>query len=102
MVEAVRGRQGAARRAGCACRCLRRALTLSGDRLLRILARFEVGRDGRAGPSERLCAVCVEVVGLTGGGVMLMSDDVARGSVCSSNEVSALIEELQFTLGEGP
>jgi len=33
---------------------------------------------------------------------MLMSDDVARGSVCSSNDVSALIEELQFTLGEGP
>jgi hypothetical protein len=33
---------------------------------------------------------------------MLMSGERERGSVCSSNQVSALIEELQFTLGEGP
>lgn len=39
---------------------------------------------------------------MTGAGIMLMSGDVPRGSVCSSNEVSGLIEELQYTLGEGP
>jgi hypothetical protein len=33
---------------------------------------------------------------------MLMAGDVQQGSVCSSNDVSALIEELQYTLGEGP
>jgi hypothetical protein len=33
---------------------------------------------------------------------MLMSGDVPRGSLCSTNDVSNLIEELQFTLGEGP
>jgi hypothetical protein len=33
---------------------------------------------------------------------MLMSGDVARGSVCSTNEVSAAIEQLQYDLGEGP
>ena len=33
---------------------------------------------------------------------MLMSGDVPRGSLCATNEVSQLIEELQFTLGEGP
>jgi hypothetical protein len=33
---------------------------------------------------------------------MLMSGDTVRGSLCSSNDVSALIEDLQFTLGEGP
>jgi transcriptional regulator with GAF, ATPase, and Fis domain len=33
---------------------------------------------------------------------MLMSDDIPMGSVCTSNDVSTLIEELQFTLGEGP
>ena len=33
---------------------------------------------------------------------MLMSDNTQRGSVCSSDSVSALIEDLQFTLGEGP
>ena len=31
-----------------------------------------------------------------------MSGDVPRGSVCTTNEVSDLIEELQYTLGEGP
>ncbi|MDQ1439500.1 MAG: hypothetical protein QOK43_3129, partial [Acidimicrobiaceae bacterium] len=34
--------------------------------------------------------------------LMLMSGDVPRGSVCSSNSVSTVIEDLQFTLGEGP
>jgi hypothetical protein len=33
---------------------------------------------------------------------MLMSGDIPRGSLCSSNKVSQLIEELQYTLGEGP
>ncbi len=31
-----------------------------------------------------------------------MSDDLPRGSLCTSNTVSALIEQLQFGLGEGP
>lgn len=39
---------------------------------------------------------------MSGAGVMLMSSGVSRGSLCASNEVSALIEELQYTLGEGP
>jgi len=33
---------------------------------------------------------------------MLMSGDIPRGSLCATNNVSNLIEELQFTLGEGP
>jgi GAF domain-containing protein len=33
---------------------------------------------------------------------MLMSGDIPRGSLCTSNEVSHLIEDLQYTLGEGP
>ncbi len=39
---------------------------------------------------------------MTGAGIMLMSGDLRVGSVCSSNSVSALIEELQYSLGEGP
>ena len=39
---------------------------------------------------------------MTGAGIMLMSGDVPRGSVCSTDEVSALIEDLQYALGEGP
>jgi len=33
---------------------------------------------------------------------MLMSGDIPRGSLCTTNDVSHLIEELQYTLGEGP
>jgi hypothetical protein len=39
---------------------------------------------------------------MTGAGIMLTSNDVSRGSVCTSDAVSALIERLQFDLGEGP
>ena len=52
--------------------------------------------------TKRLCEVCAEVTGMTGAGIMLMSGDVPRGSVCTTNEVSDLIERLQYELGEGP
>jgi hypothetical protein len=74
---------------------------MAGDRLLRILD--ELRRPGPAGTeSSRLCAVCAGVSAMTGAGIMLMSDDIPFGSVCTSDGVAALIEELQFTLGEGP
>jgi hypothetical protein len=74
---------------------------VAGERLHRILALLSAG--GQTDPgTARLCDVCVEVSAMTGAGIMLMSDDLALGSVCSSNDVSQLIEDLQFTLGEGP
>jgi GAF domain-containing protein len=39
---------------------------------------------------------------MTGAGIMLMSGDVPRGSVCTTNTVSDVIEQLQYGLGEGP
>jgi GAF domain-containing protein len=39
---------------------------------------------------------------MTGAGIMLTSDDVPAASVCPTNKTSAAIEELQYTLGEGP
>jgi hypothetical protein len=52
--------------------------------------------------TQRLCEVCAEVTGVSGAGIMLMSGDVARGSVCTTDHVSAVIEQLQYDLGEGP
>jgi hypothetical protein len=43
-----------------------------------------------------------DILDMSGAGVMLMSGDVPSGSVCSSDDVSELIEELQYTFGEGP
>jgi GAF domain-containing protein len=74
---------------------------LAGDRLLRILAELPSGWRSEPEPAC-LCEVCANVSLMTGAGIMLMTGETQQGSVCSSNEVSALIEELQFTLGEGP
>lgn len=74
---------------------------MAGERRLRILTLL-----GSGGPSgfetKRLCEVCAEATIMSGAGIMLMAGDVPRGSVCTTDSVSSLIEELQFTLGEGP
>jgi len=71
------------------------------DRRLRILTRLADPASGTSEPA-RLCEVCAEVTFMSGAGIMLMSGDTAQGSVCTTNDVSALIEDLQYTLGEGP
>ena len=71
------------------------------SRLIQILDMIREAGDS-TGRTARLCEVCADIVDITGAGIMLMSGDVPRGSVCSSDTVSALIEDLQYTLGEGP
>ena len=68
---------------------------------MRILARL-VGTGAPELGTKRLCDVCVEVTGMTGAGIMLMSGEVARGPVCTTDTASALVEQLQYELGEGP
>jgi hypothetical protein len=72
-----------------------------GERRLRILRRLSGPGQPELGTS-RLCEGCAEITGMTGAGIMLMSGDVPQGSLCATNDVSALIEQLQFGLGEGP
>jgi hypothetical protein len=74
---------------------------MAGDRLARILAQMSAGSTTEPEPA-RLCEICADVARMSGAGIMLMAGDVQQGSVCSSNAVSNLIEELQYTLGEGP
>src|SRR5438094_6373790 len=73
---------------------------MAGDRLHRILAALSDG--GESWSSAQLCTVCRGIVDVSGAGVMLMSGEIPRGSLCTTDEVSQLIEELQYTLGEGP
>jgi GAF domain/ANTAR domain len=73
---------------------------MPGERRMRILSQLAAGH---AGPgTKKLCEVCLEVTNMSGAGIMLMSGETARGSICTTNTVSALIEDLQFSLGEGP
>lgn len=69
------------------------------DRLVRILALF--ARNGDA-DGRRVCKVAAEVTAMTGAGVMILAKERPQASVCTTDAVSALIEELQYTLGEGP
>jgi hypothetical protein len=66
---------------------------VAGERRTRILAQLR---------TKKLCEVCADVTDMTGAGIMLMSGDTPRGSVCTTDGVSALIEDLQYELGEGP
>lgn len=72
-----------------------------GARTLRILGRL-TGTAGVGSETRRLCEVSAEVTEMSGAGIMVMSSDVPRGSLCTTDEVSGLIEQLQFALGEGP
>jgi len=71
---------------------------MAGPRMMRILTLLAAREIGTA----RLCTVSADAVEMSGAGIMLMSDDVPKGSICSSDAVSARLEELQFDLGEGP
>ena len=98
--EAAGGRSswGCVRSAGCLPGVV--SLKMPGGRLDRILA--ELSAAGKAWSSTWLCGVCPGIAGVTGAGVMLMSGEIPRGSLCTSDGVSQVIEELQYTLGEGP
>jgi len=73
---------------------------MPGDRLRRVLAALSA--EGDPWSSAGLCRACPGIVGVDGAGVMLMSGDIPRGFLSATDEVSHLIEEQQYTLGEGP
>jgi GAF domain/ANTAR domain len=49
-----------------------------------------------------LCATCAGLTGVSGAGIMLMLDGAPHGSLCTTDPTSALIEQVQYTMGEGP
>jgi hypothetical protein len=74
---------------------------VAGERLLRILALL-VARGSETTEANRLCEVAADVTGTSGAGIMLMSGHTPLGSLGCTDDVSALIGDLQYTLGEGP
>jgi GAF domain-containing protein len=51
---------------------------------------------------ERLCAVCVSEAGVDGGGISLLTASMIPFAVHATDALSARIEDLQFTIGQGP
>ena len=56
---------------------------------------------GEADPQHSLCVASAQAIGVAGAGVILMSGGRALG-VCVSDAMTAAVEEVQYTLGEGP
>jgi hypothetical protein len=63
------------------------------------LAEAAVERDAQP---QRITELCVEMLGVTGAGISMVTTAGNHGVVCATDEVSAKIEDLQLTLGEGP
>jgi hypothetical protein len=60
------------------------------------------GQGDTAGLLKRLCGAAVQTLSASGAGVAVMTDDGVRGVGAASDPGSERLEELQFTLGEGP
>jgi ANTAR domain-containing protein/GAF domain-containing protein len=71
------------------------------DRAARLRGLLDAGGSGGRDPA-RLCAVCVEVLPITGAGLSLITESGHVGTIAASSPVTARVDELQFTLGEGP
>jgi GAF domain len=53
-------------------------------------------------PASSLCLACTDVLDVTGAGLMLVSGGRSLGCVGVSDEVTAEVEQVEYTLGEGP
>jgi len=58
--------------------------------------------NGERNPSVSLCVASAAVVRVRGAGVALMAADHVLGMVCVSDSVTGALEEVQYSLGEGP
>jgi GAF domain-containing protein len=63
-----------------------------------IAARKEQHHD----PVSSLCLACTDVLGVMGAGLMLMSGGRSLGCVGVSDEVTEAVEQVEYTVGEGP
>ncbi len=73
------------------------------DRRQRLRSLLAVSADGGSSALDRICALAVSELAVTGAGVALVRRP-AGGSLLAyaSDAVSARLEELQLTVGEGP
>ena len=58
--------------------------------------------DGERDPQGSLCAASARVVGVDHAGVALILRGRVLGAVCVSDPVAEAVEDVQYTLGEGP
>ncbi|MFE9413448.1 ANTAR domain-containing protein [Streptomyces sp. NPDC006704] len=71
------------------------------SRIQALVARQAALRDARVGVVD-VCTAAVATLPVDGAGLSAMFTDTASHPMCSTDEISARLEELQLTLGEGP
>ena len=52
--------------------------------------------------ADRLCETCVDLLDVDGASISLVSSGATQGTFGSSGTLSRLLDELQFTYGQGP
>src|SRR3954464_3603653 len=62
---------------------------------------WAASRDGE-GPPDSLVRLCARTLPVSGVGLALMTDAGPAGTVAASDGGALQLEELQFTLGQGP
>jgi len=73
-----------------------------GDRIHDGLTAAVDGVQGARAVADRLCAACVELLEVDGAALSVIYDGGLSRSLGSSSVLSGELDELQFTLGEGP
>ena len=59
-------------------------------------------REESSDPASSLCLACADVLNVTGAGLMLVSGGQSLGCVGVSDPVTGVVEQVEYTLGEGP
>lgn len=72
------------------------------ERSQQIVSEILALRGETAGFPAVLCRLCAQEIPVTGAGLALMSDDGHGGVVGTTDGAARILEDLQFTLGEGP
>ncbi|MDP2293531.1 MAG: GAF and ANTAR domain-containing protein [Actinomycetota bacterium] len=72
---------------------------MTADRSNRLAIAF--ARETARSATARLCTACVEVLDVDGAGITIMGGDQA-GPICVSDAKVAALEDLQYTIGQGP
>jgi hypothetical protein len=76
---------------------------MAGERTAGVWARIAAAHEGDGPVSvAALCRAAVRWLGVDGAGVTMTSGPVAHEPLYASDALSARLEELQFTMGEGP
>ncbi|WP_211294239.1 GAF and ANTAR domain-containing protein [Lentzea kentuckyensis] len=77
---------------------------MSGERLAKLLAYLadDAAARGVTTSSEAVCEACIMLIGVSGAQLTLMNGTGRGESRYSTNEIGSQLENLRFTLGEGP